>query len=288
MGVDRPRRRSGDPRALHRRADWSADGPRDPRRLRREALAAGGARGPRDRDHRAAARRQRGRRPGHGPRPRSSCRRVRATRRAWTPRSPPSVRWRAGRSRAVRRSSASASATSCWRWRPARRRIGSPVGHHGGNHAVLEASSGRVDIGAHNHEVAVVDGPMLAAAGYAVSHRDLNDGTVEGLVHRERADRIGPVPSGGRAWTDRRGARLRPGPGARAGMTMPRKVLVIGSGPILIGQAAEFDYAGVQACLALARRGRRDGPGQLESGDRDDRSGRRRNRAHRSADARRT
>lgn len=58
------------------------------------------------------------------------------------------------------------------------------VGHHGGNHAVLEAESGRVDIGAHNHEVAVVDGAALAAAGYAVSHRDLNDGTVEGLVHR--------------------------------------------------------------------------------------------------------
>jgi carbamoyl-phosphate synthase large subunit len=32
-------------------------------------------------------------------------------------------------------------------------------------------------------------------------------------------------------------------------------VLVIGSGPILIGQAAEFDYAGVQACLALRSRG---------------------------------
>ena len=57
------------------------------------------------------------------------------------------------------------------------------VGHHGGNHAVLEAETGRVDIGAHNHEVAVVDGPALGAAGYAVSHRDLNDGTVEGLVH---------------------------------------------------------------------------------------------------------
>ena len=57
------------------------------------------------------------------------------------------------------------------------------VGHHGGNHAVLEASSGRVDIGAHNHEVEVVDGPALEAAGYRVSHRDLNDGTVEGLVH---------------------------------------------------------------------------------------------------------
>jgi carbamoyl-phosphate synthase large subunit len=36
---------------------------------------------------------------------------------------------------------------------------------------------------------------------------------------------------------------------------MPRKVLVIGSGPILIGQAAEFDYAGVQACLALREAG---------------------------------
>jgi len=38
-------------------------------------------------------------------------------------------------------------------------------------------------------------------------------------------------------------------------MTAPQKVLVIGSGPILIGQAAEFDYAGVQACLALRAEG---------------------------------
>ncbi|HEY7737545.1 MAG TPA: carbamoyl-phosphate synthase large subunit, partial [Candidatus Limnocylindria bacterium] len=35
----------------------------------------------------------------------------------------------------------------------------------------------------------------------------------------------------------------------------PRKVLIIGSGPIVIGQAAEFDYAGVQACLALRGEG---------------------------------
>jgi carbamoyl-phosphate synthase small subunit len=57
------------------------------------------------------------------------------------------------------------------------------VGHHGGNHAVLDSISGRVDIGAHNHEVEVVDGPALAGAGYRVSHRDLNDDTLEGLVH---------------------------------------------------------------------------------------------------------
>ena len=30
-----------------------------------------------------------------------------------------------------------------------------------------------------------------------------------------------------------------------------KKVLVIGSGPIVIGQAAEFDYAGTQACRSL-------------------------------------
>ena len=34
-----------------------------------------------------------------------------------------------------------------------------------------------------------------------------------------------------------------------------RKILVIGSGPIVIGQAAEFDYAGTQACRALKEEG---------------------------------
>ena len=33
-----------------------------------------------------------------------------------------------------------------------------------------------------------------------------------------------------------------------------KKILIIGSGPIVIGQAAEFDYAGTQACLALKYR----------------------------------
>ncbi len=38
-------------------------------------------------------------------------------------------------------------------------------------------------------------------------------------------------------------------------MSQVRKVLVIGSGPIVIGQAAEFDYAGTQACRALREEG---------------------------------
>jgi carbamoyl-phosphate synthase large subunit len=35
----------------------------------------------------------------------------------------------------------------------------------------------------------------------------------------------------------------------------PKKVLIIGSGPIIIGQAAEFDYAGTQACKAMREEG---------------------------------
>ena len=41
---------------------------------------------------------------------------------------------------------------------------------------------------------------------------------------------------------------------------MPRrtdisKILIIGSGPIIIGQSAEFDYSGTQACKALKAEG---------------------------------
>jgi len=34
-----------------------------------------------------------------------------------------------------------------------------------------------------------------------------------------------------------------------------RKVLIIGSGPIVIGQACEFDYSGTQTCKALRNLG---------------------------------
>ncbi len=38
-------------------------------------------------------------------------------------------------------------------------------------------------------------------------------------------------------------------------MSKVSKVLVIGSGPIIIGQAAEFDYSGTQACKSLREEG---------------------------------
>src|SRR6184192_1899898 len=45
-----------------------------------------------------------------------------------------------------------------------------------------------------------------------------------------------------------------------SGEIMPRrnditKILIIGSGPIVIGQSAEFDYSGAQACKALKAEG---------------------------------
>ncbi|MCG3084728.1 hypothetical protein, partial [Anoxybacillus sp. LAT27] len=36
-----------------------------------------------------------------------------------------------------------------------------------------------------------------------------------------------------------------------------QSILLIGSGPIVIGQAAEFDYSGTQACIALKEEGYR-------------------------------
>ena len=44
-----------------------------------------------------------------------------------------------------------------------------------------------------------------------------------------------------------------------------KKILLIGSGPIVIGQACEFDYTGTQACKALREEGYTRRPGQLQS-----------------------
>jgi carbamoyl-phosphate synthase small subunit len=60
-----------------------------------------------------------------------------------------------------------------------------PFGHHGGNHPVKELETGRVAITSQNHEFQVEAGPELEAGGFDVSHVSLNDGSVEGLRHRE-------------------------------------------------------------------------------------------------------
>ncbi len=57
-------------------------------------------------------------------------------------------------------------------------------GHHGANHPVRDLSSGRVEITAQNHGFAV-DPKSVAAFGLEETHVNLNDGTSEGMRHRE-------------------------------------------------------------------------------------------------------
>jgi carbamoyl-phosphate synthase small subunit len=57
-------------------------------------------------------------------------------------------------------------------------------GHHGANHPVQDLGTGKVQVTAQNHEVQVVGETLDPESGFAVSQRNLNDGSVEGLRHR--------------------------------------------------------------------------------------------------------
>ncbi len=59
-----------------------------------------------------------------------------------------------------------------------------PFGHHGANHPVRDLRSDRVTITSQNHEFQVDEKSLDPASGFFVSHRNLNDGSVEGLAHR--------------------------------------------------------------------------------------------------------
>jgi len=142
-----------------------------------------------------------------------------------------------------------------------------PFGHHGANHPVKELDTGRVHITSQNHEFQV-DARSLPAGDFFVSQVNLNDGSVEGLGHRtlpafsvQYHPEGCPGPQDNQYVYDRFIEMVRSGrpPLAAAdsapAVTRPRKVLILGSGPIVIGQAAEFDYAGTQACKALREEG---------------------------------
>ena len=90
-----------------------------------------------------------------------------------------------------------------------------------------------------------------------LSHLNLYDRTVEGLVLRDVAGatvqyhpEAGPGPHDARHLFDEFLALAD-----ALGATTSAKILLIGSGPIVIGQAAEFDYSGVQACKVLLEEG---------------------------------
>jgi len=146
-----------------------------------------------------------------------------------------------------------------------------PYGHHGANHPVKDLDTGRVHITSQNHEFQV-DAASIPAGDFYVSQRNLNDGSVEGLGHRrlpafsvQYHPEGCPGPQDNQHLYDRFLDMVRSrrphgfAVGASGGRAIaggapverPRKVLILGSGPIVIGQAAEFDYAGTQACKAL-------------------------------------
>ena len=63
-----------------------------------------------------------------------------------------------------------------------------PYGHRGGNHPVRNLETGAIEITSQNHGFAIAeaDGFAEGAAELKVTHRNLNDGTVEGLSHTAR------------------------------------------------------------------------------------------------------
>jgi carbamoyl-phosphate synthase small subunit len=58
-------------------------------------------------------------------------------------------------------------------------------GHHGANHPVRDVELGLVQVTAQNHEVQVVGESLPTTSGFRVSQVNLNDGSVEGLRHRD-------------------------------------------------------------------------------------------------------
>ncbi|MGH7765684.1 MAG: glutamine-hydrolyzing carbamoyl-phosphate synthase small subunit, partial [Candidatus Dormibacteraceae bacterium] len=142
-----------------------------------------------------------------------------------------------------------------------------PFGHHGANHPVKDLETGLVHVTSQNHEFQV-DADSIPEGEFFVSQRNLNDGSVEGLgnkrlpvfsvqYHPEGC----PGPQDNQHLYDRfvemvraRRPVVAPAAGSKQ-RRRPRKVLILGSGPIVIGQAAEFDYAGTQACKALREEG---------------------------------
>ena len=96
---------------------------------------------------------------------------------------------------------------------------------------------------------------------------NLYDGTIEGLRHRRspssacsiipkrRRVRTTRITCSASSWRDGKARSPTPNRHFMPKRTDLKRILVIGSGPIVIGQACEFDYSGTQACKALRDEG---------------------------------
>ena len=139
-----------------------------------------------------------------------------------------------------------------------------PFGHHGSNHPVRRLATGQVEVTSQNHNYAV-DADSLASRRGDPRQPERRRGRGHRLPRAARPSRSSTTPRPARARTTPGtcSTSSRPSwPGAPVGADVPRRddiasILVIGSGPIVIGQACEFDYSGTQACRVLMEEGYR-------------------------------
>jgi carbamoyl-phosphate synthase large subunit len=134
-------------------------------------------------------------------------------------------------------------------------------GHHGANHPVKDLDSGRVSITSQNH-------------GFAVDEKTLPANAAPHAREPVRRHAAGPGPHRPPAFCFQGHPEASPGPhdiglpvrplrrADGAPLNAPKRtdlqsILIIGAGPIVIGQACEFDYSGAQACKALREEGYR-------------------------------
>ena len=133
-------------------------------------------------------------------------------------------------------------------------------GHRGANHPVKDFATGKVEITSMNHGF-TVDRRRACRTRVEVTHARLFDGYDLRPPPQGPAGLLRPIPPRGLARPAGQPLPLRALHGD-ARWTMPKRtdiksILVIGAGPIIIGQACEFDYSGTQACKALREEGYR-------------------------------
>ena len=142
-------------------------------------------------------------------------------------------------------------------------------GHHGANHPVQDLETGRVMITSQNHGFAV-DAATLPANCASRTSRCSTAACRASPAPTSRRSVSRAIPKRARVRTTSttcstgssddgtaQGASIEPDRTNMPKRTDIKSVLIIGAGPIVIGQACEFDYSGAQACKALREEGYR-------------------------------
>uniref|UniRef100_A0A8K9URF7 Carbamoyl-phosphate synthetase 2, aspartate transcarbamylase, and dihydroorotase n=1 Tax=Oncorhynchus mykiss TaxID=8022 RepID=A0A8K9URF7_ONCMY len=123
-------------------------------------------------------------------------------------------------------------------------------GNRGHNQPCIHKGTDRCFITSQNHGFAV--DPLTLPQGWDVLFTNANDQTSEGIVHNTKHIFRYHLPMGTNSLLPAFQLHLTyPGSTNPEEFVRPRKVLILGSGGLSIGQAGEFDYSGSQAIKAL-------------------------------------